>query len=216
MSPKPHKGYYVEGKFVAAGSAADEQLRNEAETGNSRTQRKHASEKLQQVGESLLTLRPDLFAALPLPENLRDAILEGKRSASFGAKRRQVQLIGKLMRHLDDEALEAVQAALRIEHEPLARDTRLLHGAEGWRDALIARDESLGVWIEAFPDTDVQQLRALIRQARKDAREAKPGQAQRQGRAYRQIFSLLRSQLSANAGVPVPVLPVRNGPSGSA
>lgn len=211
MSPKTRKGYYVEGKFVAEGSVADEQLREEAQAGSSRTRRKHASEKLQQVGESLLTLRADLLAALPLPENLRDAILDGKRSASFGAKRRHVQLIGKLMRHLDAETLEAVQAALHIEHEPLARDTRVLHCAEHWRDGLIARDESLAAWIDAFPDTDIQQLRALVRQARKDAREAKPGEAQRQGRAYRQIFNAVRAKLAVCT-----VLPVLKRPTGSA
>ena len=54
----------------------------------------------------------------------------------------------------------------------------------------------------AVAGTDAQQLRALIRQARKDARDPRPGEALRQGRAYRQIFALLREQLSSSAGSP--------------
>jgi ribosome-associated protein len=197
MPRRSRKGYYVEGEFVTAGSDADRQLRNELQRADapSRTALKNASEQLQKIGEELLALRADLFAGLPLPNDLREAILEAKRISSFGAKRRQLQLIGKLMRGLDSEALAAVREALRVEHGQSARDAAILHRAETWRDSLIADDEQVGQWIEEFPGTDAQQLRALIRQARKDAREAKPGEAQRQGRAYRQIFTLVRSQL---------------------
>jgi ribosome-associated protein len=48
----------------------------------------------------------------------------------------------------------------------------------------------------AFADTDSQQLRALIRQARKDAKPEKPGEALRHGRAYRDIFQIVRQHLS--------------------
>jgi ribosome-associated protein len=79
----------------------------------SRTARKRASAELQRVGEQLLTLRAERLAALPLPERLRDAIDEAGRLKSFGARRRQAQFIGKLMRKLDDETLEKVRAAVR-------------------------------------------------------------------------------------------------------
>ena len=48
------------------------------------------------------------------------------------------------------------------------------------------------------PETDVQPLRALIRQARKDAQGVteRPGEAQRHGKAYREIFQLVRAALS--------------------
>jgi len=44
--------------------------------------------------------------------------------------------------------------------------------------------------------TDSQQLRALVRQARKDAQPEKRGAAPRHGRAYREIFQLVHSELS--------------------
>ena len=74
----------------------------------------------------------------------------------------------------------------------------MLHRAEQWRVDLIADDERLAQWIAEFPDTDAQQLRALIRQARKDAREGRPGEARRQGRAYREIFKIVRARLGSS------------------
>ena len=56
-------------------------------------------------------------------------------------------------------------------------------------------DDALGDWLTTQAETDAQQLRALIRQARKDAQPEKPGAAVRHGRAYRDIFQIVREQL---------------------
>jgi ribosome-associated protein len=123
MARKNRKGYYVDGQFVAAGSDRDRRLRSELHDPDapSRTARKHASEELQAIGEQLTALRVDIVAALPLPESLNEAILEAKRLKNFGAQRRQAQLIGKLMRKLEPDALEAVRAALRRGNNPAAK-----------------------------------------------------------------------------------------------
>jgi ribosome-associated protein len=189
MSRKPRKGYYVDGVFVAAGSEL------KATDAPSRTEVKNASHELQELGEDLLTLHADLLVGLPLDEKLRDAIREAKRLTNFEAQRRQRQFIGKLMRQLEPESLAAIAAALRIKRGQSARDSLILHRAEQWRDSLIADDDRLAQWIAEFPDTDVQHLRALIRQARKDAKAVQSGAVQRQGRAYRQIFTLVRTKL---------------------
>jgi ribosome-associated protein len=78
----------------------------------SRTARKHASQELTRLGEDLLALRAERLAALPLPERLVDALAEAERLKSFGAKRRQAQFIGRLIRDLDAEAVAAIRAAL--------------------------------------------------------------------------------------------------------
>jgi ribosome-associated protein len=202
MARRSRKGYYVDGTFVVEGSELDLQLRSEIRDPNSpsRTERKNASEELQDLGEELIALRAELLAGLSLPDKLHEAIIEARRLTSLGAKRRQAQLIGKLMRQLDPEMLEAARAALDVQNGQSAKDTLLLHRAEQWRDWLIAEDERLEEWLTENPGTDAQQLRALIRQVRKDARDAKPGDPpQRQGRAYRQIFALVRTQLRAAA-----------------
>ncbi len=69
---------------------------------------------------------------------------------------------------------------------------------------LIDNDEAVQEWIQRFPATDIQQLRALVRQARKDAVPEKPGMAPRHGRAYREIFQLLRSHLQGDAAEATP------------
>ena len=201
MSRKFRKGYYVKGEFVIAGSNADQKIRSELHDTivPSRTELKNASGKLQKIGEELLALREDRITELSLPEELEEAIFEAQRMTKVGAKRRQIKLIGKLMRRLETEALETVGAVLLLEQGQSAKDAELLNRAEKWRDALIADDEMLEQWIEEFPDTDAQQLRSLIRQARKDARETKPGDARRHGRAYRQMFILLRLQIHSLA-----------------
>ncbi len=77
-----------------------------------------------------------------------------------------------------------------------SRLTLALHLAEQWRDKLIASDDALGDWLTEHPGTDSQQLRALIRQARKDAKPEKPGEAPRHGKSYREIFQLVRETLA--------------------
>jgi ribosome-associated protein len=200
MSRKPKKGYYVKGHFVAEGSELDLELRAE-QTGGvpSRTELKKESTELQKLGESLLTLRADLFGRLELPESLVGALDELRGISNFEGRRRQMQYVGKLMRGLEPEALQAVRDALEEQRAGSAQQTLALHAAEKWRDDLIARDEALQNWLQMHPGTDAQQMRALIRQARKDGAltqdELSRGLAPRRGRAYREIFQIVREQL---------------------
>lgn len=198
---KLKKGYFVKGRFVAEGSPLDLELKRELkgleeEGEKSRTDLKRESEELQKLGADLLTLRTDLLQKLELSDKLVEALAEYKRITSFEARRRLMQFIGKQMRLLDADTLEAIRTALVEQHTPSARETQLLHAAEQWRDRLIADDDALGQWVNTFPDTDVQQLRALIRQARKDAKPEKAGEAPRHGRSYRDIFQIVREHLS--------------------
>jgi ribosome-associated protein len=198
MPRRRRRGYYVEGDFVPVGSEADREFRAKIRNteAQSRTERKHASEHLQEIGEALATLRADLFDTLPLPDRLREAIIEVRRLTHFGALRRQRQFIGKLMRGLDDAELAAVTAALETQHAQSAAEARRLHEIEGWRDRLIAGDAALTAWLDAHPRTDAARLRTLLRQARKEDEAHPPdGSARRHGRAYREIFTLLRAQL---------------------
>jgi len=198
MSRKPTKGYFVKGQFVALGSELDLELKRELKGGDepSRTEQKRESDELQKLGVDLLTLRADLLARLELSDKFRDAIADAKRITNFEGKRRQMQFIGKLMRLLEPEVLEQIRQALDEQHNGSAQENLALHQAEQWRDRLIADEDAFGQWMGAFADTDSQQLRALIRQARKDAKPEKPGEALRHGRAYRDIFQIVRQHLS--------------------
>ena len=197
MSRKLKKGYFVRGEFVAEGSERDLELKRELKGTDeqSRTDLKRESLELQKLGEDLLTLRADLMARLNLSEKLKDAVVEAKRITNFEGKRRQMQYIGKMMRLLDPATLEAVRTTLHEQNNGSAQENLVLHLAETWRDRLVADENAFGEWISQYPDTDSQQLRALTRQARKDAKPEKPGEAVRHGRAYRDIFQLVREQL---------------------
>ena len=197
MSRKLKKGNYDKGQFVAEGSALDLEYKRELKGTDeaTRTDLKRESTEVQKLGEDLLTLRTELLTRLDLPEKLVEALAESKRISNFEGKRRQMQFIGKLMRKLEPEKHDAIRTALIEQHTPSALETQTLHQAEMWRDRLLADDDALGQWITLSPSTDSQQLRALVRQARKDAVPERPGEAQRHGRAYRDIFQLVRAQL---------------------
>ena len=206
MSRKPKKGYFVRGHFVAEGSELDLELKAELKgtSDASRTDLKRESDALQDLGKELLTLRADLLNGIGLPEKLVDALAEARRITNFEGKRRQMQFVGKLMRKLDGNVLDAARAALDEQRSGSATEKQFLQQAEHWRDVLIAQEAAQAEWIAQHPSTDIQQLRALIRQARKDA--ATPhdaavaesqGLAPRKGRAYRELFALVREQLTS-------------------
>jgi ribosome-associated protein len=201
MSRKPKKGYYVRGQFVAEGSELDLELQAERSGGEpSKTELKRESTELQKLGEALLTLRTDLMQRLVLPESLLGALDQLRRITNFEGRRRQLQYVGKLMRGLDEDTRQSIRDVLEEQRGGSAQETLALHAAEKWRDDLIANDQSLQQWLDLHPETDAQQLRALIRQARKDgqptADEISRGQAPRKGRAYRDIFQLVREHLN--------------------
>ena len=217
MSRKPTKGYFVRGQFVALGSELDLELKRELKGSDdmSKTDLKKYSDRLQELGESLLTLRADLMKRLDLSEKLVDAVNDAKKITNFEGRRRQMQYIGKLMRGVSEATLAEVEAALDEQNKGSAKGTLSLHLAEQWRDQLIANDDALTRWLEQAPDTDVQQLRALIRQARKDAQasaaQERPGEAVRHGKAYREIFQLVKAAL--NEGSDEPDAPVEEDPA---
>lgn len=189
MSRKPKKGYFVRGQFVAEGSELDLELKAELKGTNeaSRTDLKRESTGLQKLGEALMTLRADLMERLPLTEQLTDALAEAKRITNFEGKRRQMQYVGKLMRQVDEAPLREAVAAAEL---GTAQQAFQLHELERWRAELIADDDALTRWMTAFPDTDAQQLRSLVRAARRDT--AALGPEDRQPRSVRELFQFIK------------------------
>jgi ribosome-associated protein len=206
MSRKPKKGYFVRGQFVAEGSELDLELKAELKgtEGLSRTDRKKDSDDRQDLGVDLLTLRNELIVRLNtqghMTDQLREALAEARRITNFEGKRRQMQYVGKLMRKLSEESIAAVKDALNEQRMGSTKDTLALHLAESWRDRLLAEDPALQEWMNEYPTTDSQQMRALVRQARKDDVTSKAdiakGLLPRQSRSYREIFQLIKEQLN--------------------
>ena len=155
----------------------------------SKTKRKQHAHQLQDLGEALVELPAGRLAATPMPETLRDAIAEYHRTRSFEGKRRQLQLIGKRMRFADEAPLREAVDAFKLGS---AKDTLVLHEVERWRDELVTDDEALTRWAQSYPKSDLQQLRSLLRAARKDAAAAPE---QRNGRGYRELFQFVKPWL---------------------
>jgi len=155
----------------------------------SKSQRKRDSHELQTMGEVLVTMPKDRIDAIEMPDLLREALDAYRRTKSFEGRRRQMQYIGKLMRGSDPAPIKEAIALFQLGH---ARNSLALHEAERWRTELIASDDALTRWIETFPDTDIQPLRALIRNARKDAAAAPE---QRSGKGFRELFQFIKQHL---------------------
>ena len=166
----------------------------------SKTQRKKESHDLQSLGEDLIALPDDRLDGLPMDESLLDALRTYKKTRTHEGKRRQMQYIGKLMRRADPEPLREAVAALNL---GTAKASLALHEMEHWRAQMLASDDILTTWMKQHPDTDLQQLRSLVRAARKDAASAPE---QRNGRAYRELFQLIK-QHTASASSESPTEP---------
>jgi ribosome-associated protein len=150
---------------------------------------KREMHELQDLGQALAALPADRLAAAEMPEPLRDAIVEYKRTRSHEGRRRQMQYVGKLIRQADPAPLREAVAAFKL---PSARATLKLHQVEAWREQLVAGDEALTRFAAEHPGADLQQLRSLVRAARRDA--ALPPE-QRHGRAWRELFQHIKPWL---------------------
>ena len=150
----------------------------------SKTRRKREMTELQSLGAALVELPETQVQAMGLDERLAEAVREAKRMRSHEAKRRQLQYIGRLMRELDPEPIRAQLAATEGSSARAAAAHRRL---EAWRERLITDDAALTRFAAEHPAADLQALRALIRNARKEQKEGKPP------RAYRELFRAIKA-----------------------
>ena len=78
----------------------------------SKSQRKRDAQTLQTLGVQLVALSAAQLARLALPEALHEAVVAAQQMRSHGARSRQMQYIGKVMRQLEPSVLSRVRAAL--------------------------------------------------------------------------------------------------------
>ena len=153
----------------------------------SRTQRKKADHDRKALGEALAALPPDQASGIDLPAELREAVELVRKTRSHGARRRQFQYIGALLRRFDVAPIE--KALENIRRGDLEK-AQAFHRIEAWRDALLGgNDDIIAEIMAACPQADRQQLRQLARNARK-ADQAGKGPS-----ASRKLFKYLRKVL---------------------
>lgn len=156
----------------------------------SKSQMKREMTALQELGEELVEQPKDRVKRVPMPEDVRDAILECQKIRDHEGRRRQMQYVGRKMRTLEEDEIAAIRRVLDSWKGASKAETAALHALERRREKLLADDQALTALMEQHPEADVQHLRTLIRNARKEQAENKPP------KAYRELFQILK-QLQA-------------------
>ena len=152
----------------------------------SKSELKRQMNELQKLGEQLVAEPRDRVKRVPMPEDVRDAILMCQTITNHEGRRRQLQFVGKMMRTLDEEEVAVIQRTIDSWKGASKAETAALHALERRREKLLTDDKALTVLLEEQPQLDVQHLRSLIRAARKEQAENKPP------KAYREIFQILK------------------------
>jgi ribosome-associated protein len=162
----------------------------------SKSQRKRDAHELLDLAKQLISMPETRLKRLPLDQDLRDEVGFARSIRSHGARKRQLMTVGKMLRKRDTEALlDAVNNIDEKNRQMIARH----HHAEAWRDRLIAgSDRELSELLEQNQGANVQMLRQLIRNAKKEAQLNKPPAA------ARKLFKVLSEMNEQEALPPIP------------
>jgi len=161
----------------------------------SKSQRKRDAHELLDLAKKLISMPEARLKKLPLDDDLREEVDFARSIRAHGARKRQLMTVGKMLRQRDtDELMDLVNNFNQKNRQVNAR----FHHIEAWRDRLIeGNDQDLSKLLDQTPDINVQTLRQLIRNAKKEVKLGKPPAASRK------LFKLLRETDEKN---PLPPL----------
>lgn len=154
----------------------------------SKTRKKQVMAELQALGERMVSLSEGQIASIPMPDFLREAVLEARAIKSHEGRRRQMQYIGKLMRDVDPAPIREKisqwdgQSASNVAHE---------HAIVRWRERLLAEEDAMTEFARAYPGADIRQLRSLVRSANAEHDAGKPP------KSFRELFKRVREIMDA-------------------
>ena len=161
----------------------------------SKSQRKREANELLDLAKNLISMPESRLKGLPLDQDLREEVNFARAIKAHGARKRQLMTVGKMLRKRDNEAL--LDAVNNVDQKNRQVNARF-HHVEAWRDHLVEGDnQDLTKLLEQGPDINVQTLRQLIRNAKKEAQLGKSPVA------ARKLFKLLREADGRN---PLPPL----------
>lgn len=153
----------------------------------SRSQKKRDAAALKVLGERLTELSDEALKRIEMPEELREAVRFARTLTQHGARRRQIQLIGKLMREADSGP---IRRALDTVDQVRGHDVRRFRQVESTRDAIVrGDDDALEAAAGRLPDDQRTELERLTDDAR---REQAAGQPRGAGRA---LFRFLMNRM---------------------
>ncbi|MDJ0782724.1 MAG: ribosome biogenesis factor YjgA [Desulfosarcinaceae bacterium] len=156
----------------------------------SRTQKKRVAKERQQLGERLVALPEEQLGGIPMPAELAEAVADARKMRKHGARRRQLQRIGALMRQLDPTPIERALARLAQGDREAVRRFREV---ERWRDALLAGEgRAMADIRQRCPSVDDARLAGLV--AAYQRAQAVPAKR----KAARNLFRYLRDAIAAD------------------
>lgn len=149
----------------------------------SRTQLKLEAKKLQSIGLKLCDLSTSKLKALDLPSNLLEAILAMQKITSNGAKRRQSQYIGKLMRNFDTTELNTI---ITFWDQQELKEKQHFHNIELWRKKLVEEPGSVNDFLIKHPSDKKLILLDTIKEAIEEKNQDKAP------KYNRELFKLIK------------------------
>ncbi len=174
---------------------------NESSTENdtleiSKSQRKRDAHELLDLAKKLIAMPESRLKRMPMDDDLREEVEFARRIRAHGARKRQLMTVGKMLRKRDtDELADTVNGIDQKNRKVNAR----FHHIEAWKNRLVeGNDQGLSELLDQSPGINVQTLRQLIRNAKKEVKLGKPPAASRK------LFKLLRE---ADEQSPLPILP---------
>ncbi len=150
----------------------------------SRTQKKKEALALQVLGERLVTLSSEQLKDIEMPQEVYEAVKSARTVTKHGARKRQMQYIGALMRKIDPEPIRNALEIIDLgEHQKAV----VFKKVEKWRNDLIEGDKVLLEKIlQQYPRAERQHLNQLIRNAKKEIA------AKKSPKSSRMLFRYLR------------------------
>jgi len=165
-----------------------DQLDDEESHRPNKSQLKREADALFELGKRLTELEISTLQTLELPDELVSAIDATKAIHSNKALKRQLKLIGKLLRSIDTEPLQQLIEKRDLQHQ---KGVGEFHQIEKWRDRLIAEGPAaVSKFLDRYPNVDRQRLNQLVRGAAKEAQLGKPP------KSSRQLFRFLREEIN--------------------
>jgi len=152
-----------------------------------KSQIKREAAALFELGKRLVELEKSTLQSLTLPNELMQEIDHARNIHSHTARKRQLKLIGKLLRSIDTTELQQLIEKRDLQHQ---KGINEFHHIEKWRDRLIQQGSSaMSEFLEKYPDVDRQKLNQLVRGAVKEANQGKPP------KSARMLFRYLRESI---------------------
>ena len=143
----------------------------------SKSSLKKESAALQDLAAELAELSRIQLVQLDLPENMYTSVCEAASMPHKGARKRLLKYIGGMLRKMDAEPIKENLARIKSQNKNAARE---LHKIEHWRDRLLAEEnQALTELLTEYPQANRQQIRQLIRNAKKEAQSEKPPKSAR-------------------------------------